>query len=337
MINSLTSFRFITAFVVFLFHCNIHLNWRIGVKLIDKFFEHGATFMTGFFVLSGFIMTHVYQNTDFTKRKNIFNYYIKRFAKIYPVYAIGTIAYFIVFHNYSLSQYVRIVINDLFLVQAFFPSMFGVGMNGGTWSLTVEMFLYFLFPFLMILFARNAKSNLFIGGGIALLVTINAKTNYNDCIYSSPIFRLGDFLIGVGFYLLIDKTEFFRKKIAIIHILSFLTLFFVVILFGKARYQYMFGQFLIAPLFGLWIFCVYHSKNFIYNNKITTYLGQISYSFYIWQFIAIELGRYLIRLESIHIQLIVLICLLLNIAVSAISFHFIEEPFRKLIIKKFIK
>jgi len=120
--------------------------------------------MIGFFVLSGFIMTHVYQNTDFTKRINIFNYYIKRFAKIYPVYIIATILYFCIFHNWSGSEFVRIIVNDIFLTQAFFASMFNLGMNGGTWSLTVEMFLYFLFPFLMILLNKNGKVSLILGG-----------------------------------------------------------------------------------------------------------------------------------------------------------------------------
>jgi peptidoglycan/LPS O-acetylase OafA/YrhL len=52
---------------------------------------------------------------------------------------------------------VRVFVNDPFLLQAFFPSMFNVGINGGTWSLGVEMFLYFLFPFLMLLSRDSAK------------------------------------------------------------------------------------------------------------------------------------------------------------------------------------
>ena len=62
--------------------------------MIDRFFANGACFMTGFFVLSGFIMMLVYENADFGKQKNIFDYYIKRFAKIYPTYIVGTIVYF---------------------------------------------------------------------------------------------------------------------------------------------------------------------------------------------------------------------------------------------------
>lgn len=104
-IPSLTSFRFITALVVFLFHCRIHLNWETGIDIFDRFINHGAVFMTGFFVLSGFIMAHVYAFTDFTKISNIRSFYLKRFAKIYPTYALTTIIYFAFFRDPSVSTH----------------------------------------------------------------------------------------------------------------------------------------------------------------------------------------------------------------------------------------
>ena len=44
-------------------------------------------------MLSGFVMCHAYCDTDFTKRENIFNYYLKRIAKIYPTYLVVTLVY----------------------------------------------------------------------------------------------------------------------------------------------------------------------------------------------------------------------------------------------------
>jgi peptidoglycan/LPS O-acetylase OafA/YrhL len=94
------------------------------------------------------------------------------------------------------------------------------------------------------------------------------------------------------------------------------------------------GQFLVIPLFGIWIASVFYSKSKIYNNKVMVYLGNISYSFYIWQFAAIEFGRYIIKNHSsINLHLLVLLCLSVNIAMSSISYFFIEEPFRRLILK----
>lgn len=132
MIPSLTSFRFITALFVFLFHCKIHFGWTIGVSILDKFILNGAVFMTGFFVLSGFLMAHNYGTYDFSKRENI--------------------VYFSIFlHRFSIKDIIRMSFNDLTLVQGFFPTMFNMGINGGSWSLTVEIFLYFLFPYIILL------------------------------------------------------------------------------------------------------------------------------------------------------------------------------------------
>lgn len=68
-IRSLTAFRFITAFMVYFFHCSFHFGAVFPVDLVARFIRNGAVFMTGFFVLSDFIMSYVYEKTDFTCRK----------------------------------------------------------------------------------------------------------------------------------------------------------------------------------------------------------------------------------------------------------------------------
>lgn len=329
MIQSLTSFRFITAFLVFLFHCTGALNWKIENIALDKLITHGAVFMTGFFVLSGFIMAHVYQKTDFN-RSNILNFYLKRFAKIYPTYIVATIAYFAFIHkDYTVREWIRIAVNDLFLTQAFFPSMFKLGLNGGTWSLTVEAFLYLLFPLLLILSNKSPKF-IWFGLGIGALVTLNVNFNREDYFYANPIFRLGDFMVGMGFYFIKDK-EIFKKNI--LHFAMVFLLILSVIFFGKK--QSMAGQLVFISLFGAWITCIYHSKSTLYNNRALEYLGQISYSFYLWQFAALEIGKFLNESFDINILLVVLLTFLINIILSSFSYYLLEERARKFILKPY--
>ena len=330
MITSLTSFRFITAFVVFLFHCRIHFNWKLDIRVLDKFFLSGATFMTGFFVLSGFVMAHAYCNRDFTKQKNIFNFYLKRLAKIYPTYIVVTLVYSAVIRDIPSQQYIRVIVNDLFLVQGFFPSMFPIGLNGGTWSLTVEIFLYFLFPFLMILSGQSPKI-LIVAIIVTVIANLNVKTDY---MYANPIFRVGDFLCGLGFY-------FFRQKIKDLKFGNYLHLITITLLFLACRkFGYgshlMQGQFIIVPLFGLWITMVFYSKSPIYNNKYLEYLGLISYSFFLWQSIAIILGKKLIRMyPDFNLHLLVVMAFVVTFCISAVSYHLLEERTRRYILQKF--
>lgn len=333
MIASLTSFRFFTAFVVFLFHCKIHLNWAVGVGFVDSFFLNGATFMTGFFVLSGFIMAHVYSQTDFTKRGNIGGYYLRRFAKIYPTYFAATFVYFIFLHDYSWQQLSLVAINDLFLVQGFFQSMFGIGINGGTWSLTVEMFLYFLFPFLVLLSGRSEKIFIF-SVIISLIASLNVAFDSPDYIYANPIFRISDFMFGMGFYFAKERFKDLRFARGV-HISVVITLIIACVTLGGSP-QYMRGQFLIAPLFGLWVVLVFYSKSRIYNHRLLEYLGLTSYSFYMWQFVAIELGKSWLKLEpEVNVGFMVVIIFMFNVLLASVSFHFCEERLRKLVLRKY--
>ena len=106
--------------------------------------------------------------------------------------------------------------------------------------------------------------------------------------------RLADFMCGMGFYFLKDKF----KEIRFVNLFHLIIIILLICACGNLGndFQYMGGQFIIVPLFGAWIVMVYHSKSKIYNNKILEYLGLISYSFYLWQFVAIELGKILIKI-----------------------------------------
>jgi peptidoglycan/LPS O-acetylase OafA/YrhL len=341
VIRSLTSFRFITAFVVFLFHCNIHFGWRTNVSFCDMFFQNGAVFMTGFFVLSGFIMAHVYGETKFSERQNVWRFYWKRFAKIYPTYVVSTIVFLAAsslflkdvnfWHAIDPKQWARIAINNPFLVQGFFPTMFDIANNGGTWSLTVEGFLYFLFPFLLFLSGKSPRI-LWIASVFAILITLNLQFEKQDYIYANPIMRLADFMFGMGFYFLKDRIRLLPYR-AVLHVLTVVLLLYVCK--QLAGPQYMRGQFLVAPLFGLWITFVYYSSNIFYNNRVSEYLGKISYSFYLWQFVAILPSKAIVDYyPEINRYWLVGAAFFVNFMVSALSYHLVEEPARKHILNK---
>jgi len=208
-------------------------------------------------------------------------------------------------------------------------------MNGATWSLTVEMFLYFLFPFLILLSAKSPKI-LIASLLIAAITSFNIYSDKSEYIYANPVFRLADFMCGIGFYFLNDK--FKGVKFAnLLHSAIVVLLICVCIKLGN-DYQYMGGQFVIVPLFGAWIAMVYHSKSIIYNNKILEYLGLISYSFYLWHFFAMELVKKLFKIyPDISVHLLFLFAFTINLGVSSLSYHLIEERARKFILVKFAR
>lgn len=331
--KALTSFRFVCAFVVFLFHCSIHFNWRVGVGFVDRFFVNGATFMTGFFVLSGYIMAVVYRDTDFSVKKNIFLYWIKRVAKIYPVYIMATILYFVIFRDFSFIQWVLIVVNDVFLTQSFVREIFYLGMNNGSWSISNEMVFYFIFPFLILVFGKDNRALFLFGWLLVFLMNINivgvSKLWGTNSVhfYSNPIVRSGEFMIGMAFGLgmmhpLLKRLHPMVVSVGIICM--------TISHWSSSQYMYMGLNFLLVPAFALLMAQIKDTDNAFVSNPLLVYLGKISYSFYLFQFIPMEIAKQIYQNNpDINVHLVMLLTFISNIGLSMLSFHYLEEPLRK--------
>ena len=78
---ALTGLRFLAAFYVFAFH--IHIRYPLNLpEFFTNLLKFGAVGVTLFFVLSGFVLTVSYgQKTELD-----YHFYVRRFARIYPVY-----------------------------------------------------------------------------------------------------------------------------------------------------------------------------------------------------------------------------------------------------------
>lgn len=211
-IPALTSLRFLAALWVFCFH--LHM-WHgdIGVSPIDKFLLSGAVGMAFFFVLSGFILAHAADGTD--PLTDYRGYAVRRFARIYPIYLFILVASWILngfagpLGDKPARSALAHGVADLTLTNAWFPQMF-MGGHGrdGTWSLSVEVFFYALFP--LILFHANRMTDDGLRKGVrwAIICTVffSLMGKYIQPMdrmtqfvvsYSIPIYRLPEFVAGV--------------------------------------------------------------------------------------------------------------------------------------------
>jgi len=341
-IESLTSLRFFLAFIIFLFHSKVHFEFKVGISLVDNFINNGAIFMTGFFILSGYILTHVYQDVNFKKTKEILNFFIKRLSRIYPVYLIMSIVYFILIkgEEYVFTDWLRIIVNDFFLIQAFFPGMFYLGANSTTWSVSIEAFFYLFFPLVILLFKDKAKLLLSFSYISSIIITLNIicyslnqSLNKIDLslFYSNPIMRLNEFLIGIATYLIMQK----YKQNNIPQVLkSPILIFLFIFLFSLSslssyKFSYMGLQFINIALLSLFILSLHKTNTSLINNNLFKYFGRISYSFYLWQFVPMELAKYLKLNFSINnTWVLFFIALTVNLIIASISYHLLEEKFR---------
>lgn len=207
----LTTLRFFAAFYVFVFH--IHIRYPLTkYKFLHKFLVEGAVGMSLFFILSGFVLYHRYHNFEFNRTQTK-NYFIHRFSRIYPIYILLS---FILFRWFtididttsftttllSISRGSFTIFTGIFAMQAWIPQLFDY--FSGYWSISVEVFLYTLFPFI-VHFLNKSKTltSLLIVGFIAYIFTIYFGLSlvlfYDEkaqiFFYTFPIFRVPEFIM----------------------------------------------------------------------------------------------------------------------------------------------
>lgn len=162
-ISSLTSLRGIAAFVVVLFHVD-----AIWLKLFSpdqRFFLHkGYLLVDFFFLLSGFIMVHVYGKDFESFQWTTFKRFVQaRFARIYPVHffaLIGLIIFYVLKVSHLPGNPFDGRVWDPQALPAHFLLVQGMGFlsffswNVPSWSISTEWWMYMLFPLLMPWFGK---------------------------------------------------------------------------------------------------------------------------------------------------------------------------------------
>jgi peptidoglycan/LPS O-acetylase OafA/YrhL len=341
MLNSLTSFRFIAALMVFLFHVGIFSQYQLGAA--------GVSF---FFVLSGFILTFNY-HLKFSKldRQKLKKFYIARFAKIYPVHVLTFLLsapMVIMFFKPASLYFIKLAFMsgvNLLLVHSFFPSPGTYfNFNGVSWTLSVEAFFYLTFPFLLwTLLKIDMKKHIgklliFISAVWGILLVLNQSLGEQYSIYVwmlhiFPVARLFEFSLGIilGLIFVSRENNHYLKD----SVFSILELLCVGLCIGMVLYSSNFSIGIVRSVYYIPLWCVLiytfaFQKGIvskILSYKLLVYLGEISFSFYMIHQIVI---RYFDFLHLPH-PLNIIICLSLSLVASGLMFHFYEEPLRKII------
>ncbi|MGW4161930.1 acyltransferase family protein [Streptomyces sp. NPDC004788] len=150
---SLTGLRFVAALLVFAFHATwqtAYVGGSVGEALGDVFAHAGFYGVSFFFVLSGFVLTWSARPDDTAPRV-----WRRRLAKIYPNHLVTFAAAAVLMLIAADPFTTKGTLAHLFLVQAWFPDITVPNtMNAVSWSLSVELFFYLSFPFLLRLLNR---------------------------------------------------------------------------------------------------------------------------------------------------------------------------------------
>jgi peptidoglycan/LPS O-acetylase OafA/YrhL len=200
-IEQLTFFRFLAASIVVIFHYGREFAGS------SVFWSAGPEMVTFFFVLSGFVMIMSYSDKDM----NISSYWWARISRIMPVYLFALTLIVIAFYFSNMEISIISLILNIFLLQSWFPPHHPTSLNTPGWSMSVEAFFYFLFPFILSLSRRISPLKFLTCAIVFWMLTQSAITLFyyfgfykgiystsHEYIHYFPLSHLCSFLIGIA-------------------------------------------------------------------------------------------------------------------------------------------
>ena len=153
--NNFDILRLTLAILVYLAHWNILTSQDIS----NPFFHLSGFAVDMFFIVSGFLIFWSFDNDQNKK-----HFYIKRFFRIFPLYAFLIILqtlFFIGFSDESVLEIIKYFVVNIFFLNFLAPSvgttLSGLevdAINGSLWTLKNEVVFYVLVPLIFILYKK---------------------------------------------------------------------------------------------------------------------------------------------------------------------------------------
>lgn len=337
-LRPLTALRFMAAlWVVF------YTFWpNLDVGFLPNLAAKGYLGVELFFVLSGFILSHVYLHAFAEKRFSYRGFLWTRIARVYPLHlftllgvmalGLGAVAVGMSIDDSVLSW--KTLPAHLLMLHAW--GLAGeAGWNHPSWSISAEWFAYLAFP-LFALAAWPLRKRPWVataGAAVFLMGLYAAFERLAGFPLTEATFRWGAlrivpcFAYGCALYLVYRRAPLPRAGL--------LALSAAVVMVGSASVlAWDAVTVLAAGLLILALASIPHDRAGWLGSRPAVYLGEISYSVYMvcapWQILAVNLAARATGADDKRLHVLVWLGIILGlIAAAAATYHLIERPARQ--------
>lgn len=326
------------------------------------FYKNGWIMVDFFFCLSGFIFYQKYADQIAGHDISLKNFFVLRLSRLYPLIlatllATGLLNYILLytqhrFFIYDTNDFATFFLNLLFLQSGFFNV--GNSFNAPSWSLGIEFWVYLIFFFLAYQ-TRHRLLYVTVAMALVFLSLSNREADYGFIIFTPPFERgiSGFFIGGVAFFLAREFRPLSLKTRNVAG-LAFLTISIIAFVLcslklsnapprGINHLMVLHNLSLILVAFPAIIlaFSISPSLERLLSAKYLGFLGDISYSSYLWH-VPIQLGVFILVLNfGISFDLagakFFFGYLGVVLVVSYVSTHFFEKPAQTYIRARFLK
>lgn len=241
-----------------------------------------------FFILSAFLLTRQWMAKEKMTSRDVIQFYVKRFFRIFPCYFVTLFIAFAIGHVKSLSSLVK----HLFLLEGI----------GHFWTIPVEFVFYLIVPllaFVLLKIKEEKKSVIFllILGGISEILFPYWKCSENSIQlrWYFPVFIMG--MITAFVYQRFENQEKNSVKFDVIIVVMVLlmlcaTPYFRKVIFGLEPDSYLQNKFLyFGVAWSIVILAIQNSQyiiHFLNCSRFLQCMGNISFPLYLIHFVVLD-------------------------------------------------
>lgn len=337
-------FRVCMALLIFMFHSRIHFGCSYG--LLNHFVSVGALAMTGFFLLSGYVLRLVYGENDLLIKNELLKFYLKRLLCILPLYYAVSLLYIVFIGKETLFENLYLFPIEALGLQSTFASLFGMSHNDGTWFISCLLLGYLVYPFLQHVTKQlNTKYKILL---IVVLMWVELwaaviRTKFNiGSIYANPFYRIIEFAIGLlvaDINLTAEGRMLNRLRSWFVFALTVVALLvgISVINYFYDTNDYMLLNWIVLPCFVIMFFGMgYNEVKWLEKSHVLGYSSELSYAFFLSQFFVWPLGRWFVeRLGCDNNWIRILFSFSLCFIISVLMYEIVQRRMIGFIRKKY--
>lgn len=336
----------------------------IGVivfHLSPSFLPGGFLGVPIFLVLAGYLVTY-FMLLDWEKSKSLHtgSFLKRRILRLYPTLItvlVGTTAYITLFNRSLLTNIRATIATNLTFVynwfeighgQSYFDRAMGESPFTHLWTLSLEGQFYILWPFVILLLLKLTKKRwqsaiiLFIG---AILSAVEMAVLYNPAtvnrVYYGTDTRAFALLLGASLAFIwpihrlpdnINRSNKFALDLVGLAAMA-LMVYMYVTTSGSDAWAYHGGMLLFSAIATVFIAVLVHPGshwNQWMTNPVFTYIGKRSYGIYVYQFPVMVFYENAVTSIGNHPVINALIEVAIILAISELSYRYIEKPLNHL-------
>ncbi|MET8948987.1 acyltransferase [Streptomyces sp. NPDC004542] len=335
---SLTGLRWMAALLVFGLHVhNFRYFGGTGGRIVTWAFGAGASGVSFFFVLSGFVLTWSARPND-----RALGFWWRRIARVYPVHLVTVaIALLMTYTPPHLPRpTLRQGLADVVLVHSWWRPWWQT-LDPVSWSLACEAFFYAAFPLLALLLRRlGARGSAVLAGVSVLAVLVLAHTEshhwFSQPISSFPAARLPEFVLGTATARLVLLDRWRGPGLEASLALAVIGYFLVpqVTAGYPATTCTVIGFALLIPAAAV---ADLHGLPSLWRRRRLVRLGELSFAFYMVHLLVIRAGTTLLgrspRFGLPTALAVTAVVFTVSLALSWVLYEAVERPARRLLLR----